>query len=361
MKHTFVSKILAVLMAVALFAAMLPQVVSADGTVPTFTFKAVKAGETVTVTGANFPKNVDFIVRMDKFGNLAVNGTEVGRINSGSGSFEATFNIPVALKNETTLAMRFDGTGGWYSYNWFTNKTSGSTSSPTATPAPGSGSTSTKPYIDVIGVVKNKSVTLQAGRFPANQTFSIRVGPFKDFFKKYVSAGTINSGSGGSFQFTVNLPESVKDVEMITIRLDGGSGVYAFNAFKNVSGGVTTPVVITPTPGSGTSTSNICQVTSTEPTKTLKTREDFDAAWTVKNVSGRTWEQHSVDYKLVSGTEMQKYGKTFDFTGTVKNGESITIRVDMLAPDKAGTYTTTWAIVESGKTLCNLPLTVVVK
>ncbi|MBI4928104.1 MAG: hypothetical protein HY835_10085 [Anaerolineae bacterium] len=180
-------------MAVALFAAILPQVVSADGTVPTFTFKAVKAGETVTVTGANFPKNVDFIVRMDKFGNLAVNGTEVGRINSGSGSFEATFNIPVALKNETTLAMRFDGTGGWYSYNWFTNKTSGSTSSPTATPAPGSGSTSTKPYIDVIGVVKNQSVTLQAGRFPANQTFSIRVGPFKYLFKKYVSAGTINS------------------------------------------------------------------------------------------------------------------------------------------------------------------------
>ena len=69
----------------------------------------------------------------------------------------------------------------------------------------------------------------------------------------------------------------------------------------------------------------------------------------------------SVDYKYVSGTEMQKYGKSFDFKQTVKPGESVKLVVDMLAPANTGSYTTNWAIVQGSTTLCSLPLTVVVK
>jgi len=46
------------------------------------------------------------------------------------------------------------------------------------------------------------------------------VGPFNDFFKKYVVTGSVNSGSGGTFKFTVQLPAAVKDVEMITVSMD---------------------------------------------------------------------------------------------------------------------------------------------
>ncbi len=68
-----------------------------------------------------------------------------------------------------------------------------------------------------------------------------------------------------------------------------------------------------------------------------------------------------MDYKYTSGTEMQKFAKAFDLKQSVKSGESIKITVDMLTPDKAGTYTTIWSIVEGSTVLCSLPLTVTVK
>jgi len=344
-----IPRILAGLAAAAVIAASLPQAALA-ASVPTITILSVKAGESVKVRGENFPKNTDFTVRMDVIGNQGIGGTVIATTNSASGSFEAEYAIPAGLKNERTIAIRLESASGWFSYNWFTNNTS----SPTATPAPLTGGG--KPYIDIIGVEKNKTVTVQANRFPAGQTFTVRVGPFKDFFKKYVETGTIYSGNGGSFKFSVNLPESVKDVDMITIRLDSKQGAYAFNAFKNVNSGT---VVIVDPPQQPTGTA--CSITATAPSKTLKPREDFDATWTVKNTGSKNWEMTSVDYKYISGSEMQKYGKAFDFKQTVKPGESIKIMVDMLAPDKAGTYTTTWAIVQGSATLCSLPLTIVVK
>jgi hypothetical protein len=360
MKLNFISRLTrfaAAIAAAAILAGTLPQAGFA-ASVPTISIVTVKVGESVTIHGADFPKNTDFTVRMDTFGDLAVGGTVVATTNSGSGSFDATYAIPAGLKNEKTIAIRMDAATGWFSYNWFDNKTSSSGGGVVVTPTPTP--TSGKPFIDVVGVDKNKAVTLQAGRFPASTTYTVRVGPFKDFFKKYVVTGTINSGSGGSFKFTVQLPDAVKDVDMITVRLDSSTGGYAFNAFKNVSGGT---VVVNPTPTATPVSSAVCQVasTGTVPSGTLKTRQDFDAAWSVKNTSSKNWDLSSVDYKYVSGTEMQKYNKAYDFKVTVKPGETVKIVVDMLAPDKAGTYSTTWAIVSSSQTLCSLPMTVVVK
>jgi hypothetical protein len=346
-----ISRFIAAITAAAVMAATLPQVGFA-ASIPIFTFTTIKASESVAVHGQDFPPNTDFTVRMDSFGDQAVDGIIVGTFNSGSGSFDVVFIIPGALKTEPTIAMRMDAAGGWFSYNWFTNQSGGAVVTPVPTTSP-----TGKPYIDVVAVDKNKAITVQAGRFPANQVFTIRVGPFKDFFKKYVVTGTVNSGAGGSFKFNVNLPESVKDIDKITIRLDSSAGAYAFNVFDNVTSGTVVTPVVTPVP----STSAICEITATSPTRTLKTREDFDTVWTVKNISGKTWEKISVDYKFVSGTQMQKYGKAFDMTQTVKSGESVKIMVDMLAPTSAGSYTTTWAIVQGSTTLCSLPVTVVVK
>ena len=275
-----ISRFIAAIATAAVLAAALPRAGFA-ATTPIFTFTTIKAGEYVTVHGQDFPKNTDFTVRMDVFGDQAVDGIIVGTINSGTGTFDAAFNIPSALKAEQTIAMRMDSANGWFSYNWFTNQTNTATVTPV--PPVGGG----KPYIDILAVEKNKAVTVQANRFPANQVFTIRVGPFNDFFKKYVVTGTINSGSGGSFKFNVALPEAVKDVEMITIRLDSSSGAYAYNAFKNVNTGTVTPIV-TPTPVPGTSVK--CEITSISPTRNLKTREDFDAVWTVKNTGDKNWE-----------------------------------------------------------------------
>ncbi len=233
---------------------------------------------------------------------------------------------------------------------------------PAATPTAAATLDSAKLSIAIVGVDKNRVITVQAQDFPANQTFKIRVGPFVGFFKNFVETGTINSGNGGNFKFNVNLPSEVRDVDKITVRLDSTStGVYAYNVFTNTTSGsiaATATPSTTTTPGAGTA----CQVSvSPSASQTLKTREDFDAVWTVKNTSNRTWEAASVDYKYTSGTEMQKFAKAFDLKQSVKSGESIKITVDMLTPDKAGTYTTIWSIVEGSTVLCSLPLTVTVK
>ena len=64
-----------------------------------------------------------------------------------------------------------------------------------------------------------------------------------------------------------------------------------------------------------------------------------------------------MDYKYVSGTKMHEK-ELYDFTETIKNGESGKIIVDMIAPDKPGAYSANWAIIAGSKTLCTLSVTV---
>jgi len=104
---------------------------------------------------------------------------------------------------------------------------------------------------------------------------------------------------------------------------------------------------------------NSCVVTMTTPTNPIKVNGNFDAVWTVKNISGKDWPVDSVDYKFISGTKMQEKD-LYDFTQTIKNGESGKIIVDMNAPGAPGIYSTQWAIVSSSTTLCILNITVTV-
>jgi len=229
----------------------------------------------------------------------------------------------------------------------------------TPTPAPKS------MYITVIAVEKNKRITVSAVGFPANTNFKVRVGPFYNFTKQQVTTGTINTGNGGSFKFNVNLPDTVKDVEMVTIRMDSDKKQYSFNAFKNVNTGTVSSDPSNSVPATPVSTpvpiSGACQVTSTLPSGSMPTRYDFDAVWTIKNTSGSDWETSAVDFKYVSGEKLHKNAAIYDLPARVKSGESITLRVDMLAPDKAGTYRTGWALIGDRGTLCSLPLTITVK
>jgi hypothetical protein len=121
--------------------------------------------------------------------------------------------------------------------------------------------------------------------------------------------------------------------------------------------GITTQTNISSTPQP---TGNYCEVNLTTPIRVLKPREDFDAAWTVKNVSGFDWSAGSVDYKYVSGTETYKHA-TYDLSPDMLNGESRKIIVDMLAPARPGTYTTQWAILSKTSYLCNLVVTITVR
>jgi hypothetical protein len=294
---------------------------------------------------------------MDVAGNQAVDGIVVSELNSGlGGAFEVSFRIPAELRGKQTLAVRFDSSEGYYAFNWFNNKTQG-TSPSTSTGSPISipnTSSSEKPYLDIVAVKKNASITVEAYNLPANTDFRVRVGPFKTFSTDYVVVKTVNSGSTGAIRFNLDLPTVVKDIQLVTVRMDG-SGRYAFNAFTNADRGTVAPQPAnTPAPAT-------CSVTSVAPTAALDKRADFDAVWTVKNTSSVTWEMSSVDYGYLSGTKMHKHSSRYDMTQSVKPGESVKITVDMTAPDQSGWYTTSWALLQSSTNLCTLSLDVRVR
>jgi ABC-type amino acid transport substrate-binding protein len=109
----------------------------------------------------------------------------------------------------------------------------------------------------------------------------------------------------------------------------------------------------------GQPSGNYCAVSVASPKNSVPALSDFDTTWSVRNLSGYDWRTDSVDYQFLSGTKMQKQSG-YDFTQTIKNGESGQITVDMTAPSEPGLYSTTWAITSGNRTLCILYTTVTV-
>jgi hypothetical protein len=226
--------------------------------IPTFTISAVQQGISVSILTKNFPAGQTFTVRMGEFGTLGLGGTVVGTLESGSGgALTGTFTIPAALASRTQIAIRLDSPLGYYSYNWFMNNanfgTSGATTTPAATATAGPtatpGATSTPaptttpvpstsytgiPTFMISSVVKDTSVTISAVNFPPSQTFTVRMGAFGTMAVGGTVVTTYDSGAGGNFSATYNIPASLAGSAKIAIRLESGTGYYySYNWFYN--------------------------------------------------------------------------------------------------------------------------------
>jgi hypothetical protein len=225
----------------------------------------------------------------------------------------------------------------------------------TATFTPSLTATAIQPSLTVLAVDHNRAVTLEAQNFPKNTEFYIRIGSASKFYVNYTVAGTIKTGSTGTFTFTILLPVEVQNTDRITVRLDSEKGDFAETTFTNSSkGSIAYDVPV--------KSSQLCEFTVTPAeSKIFAKREDFDAAWTIKNTGSASWDQYQVDYDFIGGEKMQKYQAVYDLPSTVQPGESIKIVVDMLAPDKTGTYTTHWGLVIGQSVICHLPLQITVK
>lgn len=350
-------RIFAALAALAVLVSVFPTPVQAAA-LPTFSILSVKADDSVTILTYNFPAYTLFTVRMDVVGNAAVNGIVVTQTNTGAGgSFQETYRIPAELRGKSQVAIRLESPStGYFAYNWFNNNTSSTIPGTGTTNNPSNPAFAPKgPYLRIVGVDANKSVTMDAFNLPTYTDFKVRVGPFYNFWKGSEIVATINTGAHSDFRFTVNLPGSTHDVSWVSVRIDSTSGgYYAYNAFKNVDASISTPV---PTGGSTPVVTGACSVTASSPSSSIAKNAEFDARWTVKNTSDTKWELGQVDYKYLSGTKMHKYNNLYDLPKTVKPGESITIIVDMVAPQYSGWYSTSWGIVRGSTVLCSLPLT----
>ena len=94
---------------------------------------------------------------------------------------------------------------------------------------------STIPTISISSVVTDQTVTIQTHNFPANQNFVVTMGPFGSKGINGIPVATINSGVGGSFSATYNIPAQLKGSYQIAIRLQTSHAYpfYAFNWFYN--------------------------------------------------------------------------------------------------------------------------------
>lgn len=195
--------------------------------IPTFSIVSVDEDVSVTIKTNNFPANKDFTVRMGKIGTKAIGGVVVDTINSGDGgSFEETFDIPASLHGLSRIAIRMDASGGFFAFNWFWNNTA------TVTPAPVFVGI---PTFSISAVVKDSTVTIKTNNFPANKDFTVRMGKIGTKAIGGVVVATTNSGSGGTFTATYNIPDSLKGLKQIAIRMDASGGFFAFNWFWNTT------------------------------------------------------------------------------------------------------------------------------
>ena len=202
---------------------------------PTFSISAVEKNASVTVLTNNFPAGQNFTVRMGEFGTLGVGGIVVGTTASGSGgSMSATYTIPAALAGRSRVAIRMEFPSGHYSYNWFYNNSTG-----TAAPAVTSVSPAVPGYVGIptfmiLTVAKDDTVTIQGYNFPAGQSFTVRMGEYGTLAIGGIVVTTVDTGAGGNFSATYDIPAALAGKSRIAVRLDSASGYYyAYNWFYN--------------------------------------------------------------------------------------------------------------------------------
>jgi hypothetical protein len=94
---------------------------------------------------------------------------------------------------------------------------------------------STIPTFSIINVIPDTSVTILTYNFPANRTFDALMGPISTRGVGGIKVATINSGAGGSFTVTFDIPAALFGQYQIALRLENttGSGYFAYNWFYN--------------------------------------------------------------------------------------------------------------------------------
>ena len=244
--------------------------------IPTFTIGEVVQDKTVSIMTSNLPLHTDYSVLMGPYGTMGSGGTVAGTGKvEDSGNLKLTFDIPASLKGSTFIALRLEASNGYYAYNWFRNLNTkvtapaapSASAGPTPTPvspmtseaapltevtpetAPAAPATGEAPMISpnvspdynsvpsftISSVVKDSMVSVFAKDFPAGQTFTVRMGEYGTAGVGGVVVSTTDTGKGGDFTATYTIPESLKGMEAIAIRMDSPSGYYAFNWFYNSS------------------------------------------------------------------------------------------------------------------------------
>ena len=299
---------------------------------------SVKKDTLVTIKGNDFPTDETFTVYMGEEGTKGIDGEEVGTLDlDGKSSFIMSYRIPISLRSETKLDIRFESTETDLAvYATFTNKTgaSGGTSEDY-----NDGGTSDIPTIAILSVKEDESVTLKTHNFPAGRDFKVLMGKMGTRGIGGIHVTTFSSGAGGTLTKTFNVPDALKGNYQIAIRLQTPDGVFfAYNWFYNNTAGSGSSG--TTTPGyTGIPTFSITAVDKGD-TVTIKTH-NFPANIDFKVLMGK------MGTKGVGGSVVTQFNsssggaftKTFDIPSSLAGQERIAIRLEALS---GGYYAYNW-------------------
>ena len=116
----------------------------------------------------------------------------------------------------------------------------------------------------------------------------------------------------------------------------------------------------TPTPGpaSGDYGCNLVSQTPADDT-TMKKNQTFTVSWKVRNTGSTTWDSNQVDFVYVSGAKMAAE-QAIDLPKSVEPDATVTLKVDMTAPSKSGTFKTAWSLHRGKNDFCRLNISIVI-
>ncbi len=83
----------------------------------------------------------------------------------------------------------------------------------------------------------------------------------------------------------------------------------------------------------------------------------FTGKWKVTNDGGIAWDPSVVDFIFIDGTNFGTANET-PLPTKVGIGDSITLSVSMIAPNRHGKYTTIWSLRAGVKAFCSLSMTI---
>ena len=117
----------------------------------------------------------------------------------------------------------------------------------------------------------------------------------------------------------------------------------------------------TPTATATYTTSGACSTVSLSPVNNSQYTPGqlyVDLVWTVKNTSLLTWDDATVLFKFMSGTNLHNVSTSSLTGGDVASNGTTTLLLDMIIPNTVGTYTESWAVVQSTTSFCSMTLTI---
>lgn len=197
------------------------------------TIASVVEDTSITLKASNLPAFSSYIVWFDRlYGQGDVTGIKAGTVTtSRDGTLNATVRIPKEMYDRNALAVRLQSTNGSGNLitNWFSNATSEKGIGGGAPYASKSGI----PAITIVEVNEGDSVKISGSRFPAKKELTVLMGKLGTQGLNGVEVDTVKTEKDGSFTATFKIPKELRNRNEIAVRVQDGSGYYAYNWFDN--------------------------------------------------------------------------------------------------------------------------------